>query len=112
MVLEIQIIGIIFALVMSYFSFLQLKRKEITGFEFLFWIICWVTIAVIGLFPSILDPLVETFAFARALDLVIVVGFLFLIMITYFNYSAIKKIKKKQETIIREVAFKKAKSKQ
>lgn len=109
MVLEIQVIGIVFALVMSYFSFLQLKRKEITGFEFLFWIICWVAIAAIALFPSILDPVVETFAFARALDLVIVVGFLFLVSITYFNYSAIKKIKKKQEIIVREVAFKRAK---
>ncbi len=106
MVLEIQIIGVTFALVLSYFSFLQLKRKEITNLEFAFWVVCWLGIAAIALFPSILDPIVETFAFARALDLVIVLGFLFLITVTYFNYSAIKKIKKKQETIVREVAFK------
>jgi len=109
MVLEIQIIGIVFALIMSYFSFLQLKRKEITNTEFTFWIICWIAITAIALFPSILDPIVETFAFARALDLVIVLGFLFLITITYFNYASIKKIKKKQEAIVREVAFKRAK---
>jgi len=109
MVLEIQIIGIVFALFMTYFSFLQLKRKEITGMEFTFWLSCWLIVVIIALMPSILDPIVETFAFARALDLVIVLGFLFLISITYFNYASIKKMSKKQEAIVREVAFKRAK---
>ena len=78
MVLGIQIAGILFGLFMIYYSFLNYKRKEFTSKEIFFWSVVWVLFVVVALFPNILDPIVKIGGFLRALDLLIISGFLFL----------------------------------
>ena len=105
MVLGIQIAGLLFGLFMVYYSFLNYKRSEFTVKEFSFWILLWASFVVITLFPSVLDPIKTTFGFLRTLDLLVISGFLFLIAAVFYNYTITRKIQKRLETVVREVAI-------
>ena len=108
MVLGIQIAGILFGMFFLYYSFINYKRKEFTAKELVFWIIAWVVFIVIALFPSALDPIVKYGGFFRALDVLIVSGFLFLIASIFYTYTITRKTQKQVETIVRQFAIKKA----
>lgn len=109
MVLGIQIAGFLFGLFMIYYSFLVYKRREFTSKEFSFWVLLWTLIIVASLFPYILDPIVKTFGFLRALDLLIISGFLFLITSIFYTHTIARKNQKQIETIARVIAMKKSK---
>lgn len=111
MVLGIQIAGFLFGLFMLYYSFLNYKRKEFTAKEFGFWIVLWSAFVIVALFPAVLDPLVKSFGFFRTLDMLIISGFLFLIMINFYTYRLTRKNQRQLETIVREMAIKKSKRK-
>ena len=108
-ILGIQIVGFLFGLFMLYYSFLNYKRKEFTIKEFSFWVILWIVFILVALFPSLLDPLVKGIGFLRALDLLTIVGFLFLIAAIFYTYTITRKNQKQLETIVREIAVKKNK---
>ena len=83
------------------------KRKEFTAREFAFWIFVWVSFVIIAIFPNILDPLVKSLNIARTLDLLIIAGFIFMITAIFYTYTVARKIQKKLESVVREMAIKK-----
>ena len=111
MVLGIQIAGSLFGLFMVYYSFLHYKRKEFTTKEFTFWLILWVIFILVAIFPYLLDPLVKKIGFLRALDLLTIVGFIFLITAVFYTYTITRKTQRKLEAVVREVAIKSDKKK-
>ncbi|MBL7056471.1 DUF2304 domain-containing protein [Candidatus Woesearchaeota archaeon] len=106
-ILGIQIIGILFGFFMMYYTFLHYKRKEYTVKEYTFWASFWVMFVIITLFPQILDPVLLTLSIGRTLDLFIIAGFLFLIFVTVYTYTIVRKNQKKIEEIVRKTAMKK-----
>ena len=106
-ILGIQIIGILFGFFMMYYTFLQRKRKEFTVKEYAFWFVFWGIFVLITLFPQVLDPLLVTLNIARALDLLIIAGFLFLIFVSFYTYTIVRKVQRKQERIVRQIAIRK-----
>ena len=105
-ILGIQILGILFGFFMMYYTFLQYKRKEFTIKEYSFWFAFWAAFVVVTLFPQILDPLLQTFSIARTLDFFIITGFLFLIFVSFYTYTMVRKNQRKIEEIVRKVALK------
>ncbi|MBI2101417.1 DUF2304 domain-containing protein [Candidatus Woesearchaeota archaeon] len=105
-ILGIQIAGILFGLFMLYYSFLNYKRKEFNAKEFVFWIFLWAALVVIALFPSVLDPVIKPLGFFRALDFLVMTGFLFLTLAIFYTYTVAKKNSKQLESIVREIAIK------
>ncbi len=104
--LGIQVVGIIFGLFMLYLTFLHLKRKEFTFVEAMGWFALWISIAFMTLFPNSLDFLVKgVLNLKRPLDFFIICGFLFLIFVTFFNYSQNRKNDKKIEKIVSRIAI-------
>jgi hypothetical protein len=106
MIAGIQIIGILFALIMLYVTFLHKKRKELSSLEFSFWLILWFIFIYVTAFPSSLDFIVKSLNVTRAFDLLIVLGFLFLISLGLYNYFLEKNNRKKIEKIVRKIALK------
>ena len=111
MVLGIQIAGFLFGLFMLYYSFLNYKRKEFTAKEFISWVAVWSLFIIVTLFPFVLDPILKPLGFFRALDFLIMSGFLFLIAMIFHTYSLTKKTQKQVEAIVRYVAIKKSRKK-
>ena len=108
-ILGIQIAGFLFGLFFLYYSFLNYKRREFTAKEFTFWVVAWVAFILIAVFPSVLDPIVQYGGFFRALDVLIVSGFLFLIAAIFYTYTITRKNQKQVETVVRAIAIKKGK---
>ncbi|MBI2662866.1 DUF2304 domain-containing protein [Candidatus Woesearchaeota archaeon] len=104
----IQIVGTVFGLFMIYYSFLNYKKKEFTASEFTLWLISWFCLIVITLFPNSLNFFVENiFSMGRPLDFFIVIGFLFLITLTFYNYNLNKKNSRIIQKLVQEIAFEK-----
>ncbi len=107
MVLGIQVAGAMFAAFMMYYTFLQYKKKEFSSNEYLFWAVLWVLFFGVSLFPNLLDPIVTTLSFARTFDLLITVGCLFIIGLTFYTYTIVNRSRKQVEEVVREVAMRK-----
>jgi len=107
MVLGIQLLGLLFAIFMLYYTFLQYKRKQFTLKEFLFWILLWIIFLYITLFPTSLDFIVNTLSLTRPLDLFIIIGFMALIAMFFYTYVLVRINQRKLEQIVRKMAKKK-----
>src|SRR3989338_6368774 len=97
----------IFGFFMLYYTFLQYKRKDFTIKEYSFWFIFWAGFVIIILFPQILDPVLISLNIVRALDFFIIGGFLFLIFVSFYTYTIVRKNQRKVEEVVRQIAFKK-----
>ncbi|NOZ80525.1 MAG: DUF2304 domain-containing protein [DPANN group archaeon] len=102
----IQIIGILFGMFLIYLTFLYNKREEFTRNEQLFWSFLALGIIFVALFPNVFDPIIHRFAFARTLDLVVVLGFIVVISISFYTYFQMRKTQKKLEEVVRKIALK------
>ena len=108
MLLGIQIAGILFGLFMLYITFLHGKRKEFNSKEGIFWIIAWIIFILLVIFPNAFDIIARgVLNISRTLDFLIILGFMFLIGISFHNYIMVKKNQNKLEKIVRKLALKK-----
>lgn len=108
-ILGIQILGMLFSLVMIYFTFLHYKRKEYPVETFLFWIVLWIGFIFMVIFPTSLDFVIkDILKFGRRLDFFIIGGFIFLIALVYYNYVTVKSVRIKMEKVIRKIAIENA----
>lgn len=110
MLLGVQIVGILFGLFMAYLTFLHMKRNEFTSKESVFWILVWAGFIFVTVLPGSLDWVVrDVLSIARTMDFFIIAGFMFLIGITFYNYTLLRKNQKKVEDLVRKIAIEKAK---
>jgi len=105
-ILGIQIIGILFGFFMIYYTFLHHKRKEFTIKEYSFWLVLWALFIILALFPSILDPLLESIGIIRAMDFFVIAGFMLIIGMVFYTYTLVRRNQKKLEETVRNIAMK------
>jgi hypothetical protein len=106
MITGIQILGLLFGLFMLYVSFLYYKRKELKAMEWGFWSLLWLVFIGLALLPGSLDFVVkDVLEMQRPLDFLIILGFMFLIGVTFYNYHLTKKTQAKVEDIVRKIAI-------
>ena len=101
----IQLLGLLFGLLMLYFTFLHYKRNEFKIETFLFWALLCVVYILIVIYPTSLDFFVEQLKFGRRLDFFVVFGFLFIVALVYYNYLSIHKTKRRMEILTRKIAL-------
>ncbi|MBT3814185.1 DUF2304 domain-containing protein [Candidatus Woesearchaeota archaeon] len=101
----IQLLGAIFGIAMSYFTYVKFKRKELSSTEVVFWTGGWLLLILVAIIPEILDPIIGPLNFYRRLDFFVVLGFFFLLGIGFYNYSLTKKMEKKIERLVRTEAI-------
>ncbi len=108
MILGIQILGVMFGLFMIYYSYLKFKKKEFGKFDFILWMISWLILILLVLFPHSLDFLVKgVLQMNRTLDFFIIIGFMFLIGLMFYTYSVVNKLQRRMENLIRKMALRK-----
>lgn len=103
----IQIVAIIFALWMIYFSFLHYRRKEFTLKELILWMILWVGLIVIVIFPASVNFILKTFSITRTFDLVVIIAIVVAIGVTFRNYVIIRRLEKRIEDFVRKESLEK-----
>ena len=111
MPLGIQVFGLVFSAFMLYVSFLYYKKKEFTLTEWSFWALFAVLFAAISVFPEVLDPVVKSLNLGRKLDLFIILGFMFIIAITFYTYKITRHTDRRVEELVRNIAIERAEKK-
>lgn len=109
--LGIQIVASFFSMLMLFLAFTQFKRKNIGPGEFIFWVLCWLSVIIFSFFPRVLDPIVGGRFVARALDAVMLIAFIILSYLGFQNHIGVKSLERQIETLIREIALKDSKKK-
>jgi hypothetical protein len=104
--IPLQILSVLFALGALYFSYLHWRRKEFTALEFAVWVLMWIGFIVVALSPSTFSPYVQALGFARVMDFGVMIGFVVMFVILLYCYSVVKRLQRRIEQLIRELALK------
>ena len=105
MVSGIQIIGIFFGLILTYFTYLHFKREEFSVWEFLGWEVVWVLFILIALFPGKFGQYSGDLGAIRPMDLFTVLGFIVVLSIAFYTYINVDRLRKRLEKAIRDLAL-------
>ena len=107
MVLVVQVVGIVFAVMLMYFTFLNYKRKDMNLGEFIFWFALWIVFIYVTLVPYSLSFIADTLQLVRLMDLFTISALMFLIVLTFYNYMMTMHTKRKIEHVVRAIALRK-----
>lgn len=105
MILGVQIVGIIFAIVMMYFTYVYYKRKNYGKYSLAMWLILWIGILLIIAVPETVYGIMQTLQIERTADFIVMAGFTFFLIIIFYMYNVIKKVNKKMEELVRKLSI-------
>lgn len=111
MIIGLQIIALLFAFSMIYFSVLGYKRKELGKTEIVSWSVLWGGAVIVVIFPELLRSFSMTFLVTRVFDMMVIGGFVLVISMIGSTYLRTKRNEKKLEELVRGDALKNAKRK-
>lgn len=106
-----QLLSVLFGLFMLYVVRIHYRKKTFTVTESSFWSSIWILFVVISTFPSLVQGISNLLSFARIFDLAVVIAFMVLTIISFFNYIQNKSLEIKIEKYVRENALTSAKKK-
>jgi len=106
--IPLQLLSLLFGLFMLYWSFYIYKKHVIAIIELFFWTFIWLSFIVIALFPESTKFILQTFRINRTLDLVTIIAFMVLWIVSYKNYLNNKLLKRKLEQLVKDLAIKEA----
>ncbi|MBR9703060.1 DUF2304 domain-containing protein, partial [Candidatus Woesearchaeota archaeon] len=99
----VQLVGVLFALVMLYLTFLYYKKSSYSTKSFVLWIIIWCGFLLATFFPSSLYGIMEELSIQRTVDLFVIGGFMFFTVIVFYLFSIIKSLERRIEELVRDV---------
>ena len=105
MLLGVQFLGILFALMMIYFTFLYYKRNNYDRKSLIIWILIWLAFLSMVLFPKTIYAIMQALEIQRTVDFFVVAGFLAGAVIIFHIFNIAKKNEKKLEYIIRTLSL-------
>lgn len=107
--LTIQIVGIIIVVLSIIMVLLRFKNKNLSLREFFLWLLFWIILAVLVIYPSLMSKIAKIFGVGRGVDVIIYIA-LFLIFYLIFKISVrMEKMEQDITKIVREIALKKKK---
>ena len=106
MILGLQITGIMFALLMIYFALLHYKKQHLSGIEIASWLLIWVLVILVVLFPDIVRVYAMSFSVSRVLDLLIAGAFIVMFVMVASAYVRVSELEKRLEDLVRKLALK------
>lgn len=105
----IQVVAIIFALWMIYFTFLHFRRGEFTKSELVIWQVLWVGLVAVVIYPNSVKFILNTFKISRTFDLIVITGIVVLFGITFRNYVLLRRVERKFEDMVRKESLREVK---
>jgi hypothetical protein len=106
MIFGLQLIGILFALIMIYFTFLYYKREQYDKRGFIVWLIIWLGFMIMVTIPQTIYGVMEALQIKRTVDFFVIGGFLIFSVLLFRMYVITKQTQKKVEDLVREFAMK------
>ena len=105
MLISLQIIGMLFGLIMIYFTFLYFRRQEYDKRGFIIWFLIWIGFIIMAAFPQSVYGIMEALEIKRTVDFFVIGGFLVFSVIIFHLYVITKKNQKQVEKLVRKIAL-------
>ena len=102
----LQIIIIIFAVFALSRSLLRIRDKEISRFQFLFWVLVWLTLILVTLIPDTARILSKPLGIDRAVDFMVYFSIILLFYLIFRIYVKVEKISQDLTKLVRQMAKK------
>ena len=102
MLVEMQILGLFFGLVMLYLTFLYYKRKDYGFHSFLIWLLIWIFFLIMVIYPIIIYNLMDILKIERTVDFFIIAGAMLFAIIVFYLFVKVKKIEEKIKKLVME----------
>ena len=103
--ITIQFIGVIIGLAAIHLTYLYYKRQSFSKKELLFWLFIWLSFIFVTIFPNSVRPIVGYLGLQRPMDLIMIVAFVILFALTFYNYVVNRRIQDMLEKLTRELAL-------
>lgn len=104
--ITIQLIGVLISLAAIHLTYLYYKRASFSKRELLFWLFIWLAFIFVVIFPHSVQPISGYLGLQRPMDLIMIVAFIILFVLTFHNYIVIHRLEKKIEKLVRDRALK------
>ncbi len=105
MILGIQIIGVMFALFMTYLTFLYYKRGDYHFRDFGLWMFVWLSFICVVLSPSSFGGLLSPLEVSRLMDLFTILSFIVVFGIVFSLHLTTRRNEEKINKVVREIAL-------
>lgn len=109
MLIGIQIVGLVFGLIMFYFSYVYFKRNEFSPRDFIIWGGIWLVFIITILLPQKLNIFLDKLKIAGAMWFFTISGLLFLFALVFYLHVAVRRSQRKVEILVKKIALKKIK---
>jgi len=105
MIAGIQILGILFALVMIYLTYVYYKRNNYSKKSMILWSLVWLAVLVLVSIPKTVYGIMSVLQIDRTADFFVLAGFTFFSVIIFYMYVILKKTKNKVDDLVRKIAI-------
>lgn len=106
MIRGIQLIGLIFALFMTYLTFLYYRRGNYRFWDFGIWMFIWLGFMGVVLSPDSFGSLLNPLKIGRLMDLFMILSFMTVFGVVFFLYLTTRKNEERIKKLVREIALK------
>jgi len=98
------IAGLIILIILSRVV-LKYSKKEISRFEILFWVIFWIGILVVIIFPEITNFIANKVGIGRGADVAVYASILLIFYVIFKIYTRIDRIEKDMTKLVRKISI-------
>jgi hypothetical protein len=102
----IQLIGVLFGIVMMYFTFLHYKKKHFSMAGFSAWMLIWAAFLFAALFSETLTFLLQPLVVYRMMDLLTITAFMVSFTLIFVLYTKTKENEQNVRKIVKKLALK------
>ena len=102
---QLQIVAVVFALGMLYWSYLSFRRGVIRLPEMVFWTLAWAGAILMAIRPSSTTSFMQSLHINRTMDLFVMVGFMLIWVVLFFNHLENRRLKRRLAELVKELAL-------
>jgi hypothetical protein len=104
-VLQLQILSLLFALVMVYWTWTSYRRGTIRVGELALWLVVWGGFSAAVLLPQSVSLFVQRLHVNRVMDLFMILGFMLVWVVLFLNHLELRRMQKRMQDLVRELAL-------
>jgi len=102
----IQFLGILFALLMIYFTYFYYKRGIFNYYDLLIWAYIWLVLLFVVSFPSKLALVIRPLKIIRVMDLLTIGAAFLLFALVFVVFVRLRYSERRIQKIVKEIALK------
>ena len=103
--LQLQILSLLFALAMVYWTWSSYRRGTIRRGELVLWLAVWGAFSAAVLLPQSVSLFVQRLHVNRVMDLFMILGFMLVWIVLFVNHLELRRMQKRLQDLVRELAL-------